>query len=76
VTPIVSQADRDEAATYFEWDVATWSRSLPVWKARLDEAEGAAVGPLSCLEIGARGGGLTRLLAKSDRRRVVCTDIK
>jgi ubiquinone/menaquinone biosynthesis C-methylase UbiE len=73
--PLLARAARDEAATYYEWDVATWSRSLPVWKAKLDEAENTTQGPLTCLEIGARGGGLTRLLAKSERRRVVCTDI-
>lgn len=52
-----------------EWDVANWSRALAFWAKRVKPASG-----MSCLELGARRGGLSLWLAKMGHR-VVCSDI-
>lgn len=62
------------AHTYFEWDQRTWSRALRLWSPALARLEAGATGPLRCLEVGGRRGGLSQWLA--DRgHSVVLTDI-
>jgi SAM-dependent methyltransferase len=53
-----------------EWDVRSWSKAIAFWEAQhvLDGA------PLDCLEIGARGGGLTLWMAQRGHR-VLCSDL-
>jgi hypothetical protein len=43
-----------------EWDVATWSRALPLWEA----AAGPSLAGKRGLEIGSRGGGLSLWMAR------------
>jgi SAM-dependent methyltransferase len=54
-----------------EWDVANWSRALKFWRrtAPLNRA------PLTCLELGARRGGLSLWLALQGHR-IVCSDLE
>lgn len=52
-----------------EWDIENWSRALRFWRAR------APLSPLStCLELGARRGGLSLWLALQGHR-VLCSDL-
>lgn len=52
-----------------EWDVENWSRSLEFWKARASLPV-----PSTCLEVGARRGGLSLWLALQGHD-VVCSDL-
>jgi ubiquinone/menaquinone biosynthesis C-methylase UbiE len=54
----------------FEWDVATWSRSVSLWERHLPaELDGSRA-----LEVGARNGGLSLYLAEKGAT-VVCSDL-
>lgn len=53
-----------------QWEVRTWSRALPLWKATLD----GMPRPLRALGIGEREGGLSLWLALQDID-VTCTDL-
>jgi len=52
-----------------QWDLVNWNRCLTLWMPHLRSEE-----RLKCLELGARGGGLS-LLAASLGHEVYCTDI-
>ncbi|MEK2645210.1 class I SAM-dependent methyltransferase [Bdellovibrio sp. BCCA] len=54
---------------YFEWDVPNWSRSYEVWRDYIPS------GRARCLEIGARRGGLSLMLAMNGNF-VVCSDLE
>lgn len=54
----------------FEWDVATWSRSLSLWERHIP---GELAGS-HALEVGARNGGLSLYLAEKGAT-VVCSDL-
>lgn len=54
----------------FQWDVATWSRALPLWERAIAEHPGG-----DALAIGEREGGLSLWLA-SKGKRVLCTDVE
>jgi ubiquinone/menaquinone biosynthesis C-methylase UbiE len=54
----------------FEWDVATWSRSLSLWERHLP----AELDDSHALEVGARNGGLSLYLADKGAT-VVCSDL-
>jgi ubiquinone/menaquinone biosynthesis C-methylase UbiE len=54
----------------FEWDVATWSRSLSLWERHLP----AELAGSRALEVGARNGGLSLYLAERGAT-VVCSDL-
>jgi SAM-dependent methyltransferase len=53
----------------FQWEVRSWSRSLPLWEQRIPTKR-----PLRALGIGEREGGLSLWLA-SKGIDVVCTDL-
>lgn len=59
-----------DPAVVFEWDVANWSRALPVWEAALPVRLEGTRG----LEIGARNGGLSLWLAGKGVQ-MVCSDL-
>jgi ubiquinone/menaquinone biosynthesis C-methylase UbiE len=64
----VTHYTRELRRDIIEWDVASWSRALELWDARLPTAK-----DLQALEVGARHGGLSLYLALHDFR-VVCSD--
>lgn len=53
-----------------EWDIENWSRALDFWDRRI-----SALPPSSCLELGARRGGLSLWLALRGHT-VVCSDLE
>ena len=53
-----------------EWDVRSWSKAVAFWEAQ----HVLAGGPLDCLELGARGGGLTLWMANAGHN-VICSDL-
>jgi SAM-dependent methyltransferase len=53
-----------------EWDVENWSRALRFWQARARLSP-----PSTCLELGARRGGLSLWLALQGHR-VLCSDLE
>lgn len=53
-----------------EWDVVNWSRALDFWR-----RNASLPPPLSCLELGARRGGLSLWLALQGHN-VVCSDLE
>ena len=55
---------------YFEWDTISWSRALLIWHKYLKLNEGNYA-----LEIGARRGSLSLMLAKEYRMKVICSDL-
>jgi len=54
----------------FEWDVRNWSKALSFW----EEHMRFTGGPLDCLDVGARNGGLSLWLAQRGHN-VVCSDL-
>ena len=54
-----------------EWDTVNWSRAVSFWNL---EDKVRAFGTPECLDIGARGGGLSLLLATCGAN-VVCSDL-
>jgi SAM-dependent methyltransferase len=58
-------------ARYLEWDIATFSKILPVWGGfSLSHLQDGEV-----LEIGARNGGLSQWAADHGAKKVVCSDL-
>jgi len=60
----------DHRDLYFQWEVRTWSRALPLWEAHLPTKR-----PATALGIGERGGGISLWLASKDFR-VTCSDLR
>lgn len=61
---------RDDLIVYFEWDVNTWSRALKLWNELIPKNT-----QLKALDIGARRGGLSLMLANEYNAEVVCSDV-
>jgi len=63
-----------DLADIFEWDVRNWSHALKFWH-RQSQKIGADRTGLRALELGARGGGLSVMLAGMGIK-TTCTDLK
>lgn len=63
-----SYPDKKQLKDIFQWDVASWSRALPLWKEHLPKTGMA-------LALGERDGGLSLWLAQQDLH-VHCTDLE
>lgn len=62
--------DQTRKKIYFEWDAISWSRAMKIWSKHLQRNKGKYA-----LEIGARDGGLSLMLAKEYDMEVVCSGI-
>jgi SAM-dependent methyltransferase len=61
----------DLLRAYFQWEVRSWSRALPLWTDALSQLP---AGPRTALALGERDGGLSLYLAQQGVR-TVCSDL-
>lgn len=64
-------ASPDLLRAYFQWEVRSWSRALPLWTAALAHLP---AGPRTALALGERDGGLSLYLAHQGIR-TICSDL-
>ncbi|MEZ4755588.1 MAG: class I SAM-dependent methyltransferase [Flavobacteriales bacterium] len=62
----------DLLRAYFQWEVRSWSRALPLWTDALAQLP---AGPRTALALGERDGGLSLYLAQQSIR-TVCSDLR
>lgn len=64
-------APGDHRDLYFQWEVRTWSRALPLWRKAMRSIPGTGG---EALALGERDGGLSLMLAEHGFR-TVCSDL-